>query len=55
LKESEDGKNVGFESRGEFTDRLRKKNQRLFPEYFSELSEKEKYSDSDKLCSDSVI
>jgi hypothetical protein len=52
LRESEGGKSVGFESWGEFTDRLRKKNQRLFPEYFSEQSEKEKYSDFDKLCSD---
>lgn len=52
LQESEDGKNVGFESWGEFTDRLRKKNQRLFLGYFLELSKKEKYSDFDKLCSD---
>lgn len=52
LRESEDEKSGKFGSWGEFVGRLRKKNQRLFPEYFLEKSGKEKYSDFDKLCSD---
>jgi hypothetical protein len=52
LRESEDEKSGKFESWGEFVGRLRKKNQRLFLEYFLENSEKEKYTDFDKLCSD---
>lgn len=52
LQEFSNGKSVKSESWGEFTDRLRKKNQRLFLRYFLEQSEKEKYSDFEKLCSD---
>ncbi|NJL60455.1 MAG: hypothetical protein HC887_13260 [Desulfobacteraceae bacterium] len=54
MSEPGDGNSVGYESWREFTERLRNKNQRLFLEYFleQEQSDKEKYSDFDKLCSD---